>query len=55
MCGLQPRRRRQVAERVAEAEQASAQCAKFFEILEPPDASLPGMGVLSFEHLKTYP
>lgn len=43
------------AERVAEAERTSEQCAAFFEILEPPDPDLPDMGVLSFEHVKTYP
>jgi hypothetical protein len=42
------------ADRVASAEQSSHECREFFRILKAPDQSLPDMGVLSFEHLKTY-
>ena len=42
------------ADRVAEAEQASQECLEFFKIMEMPDENLPDMGVLSFEHVKTY-
>jgi hypothetical protein len=42
------------ADRVAEAEATSAHCAALFQLLQPPDPSLPDMGVLSFEHLRTY-
>jgi hypothetical protein len=27
---------------------------RFFGIMEPPDPNLPDMGVLAFEHVKTY-
>jgi len=42
------------ADRVAEIEQTSQECLDFFTIMEAPDPSLPDMGVLSFQHLKTY-
>jgi hypothetical protein len=42
------------ADRVAEAEATSEHCHALFQLLEPPDPSLPDMGVLSFEHMKTY-
>jgi hypothetical protein len=42
------------ADRVAEAEATSEHCAALFQLLQPPDPSLPDMGILSFEHLKTY-
>jgi hypothetical protein len=42
------------AERVVEAEATSEHCATFFQIMLPPDPNLPDMGVLSFEHVKTY-
>ena len=42
------------ADRVAELEATSEACHKFGSIMEAPDASLPDMGVLSFEHVKTY-
>ena len=42
------------ADRVAEAEAPSEHCLALFQILQPPDPSLPDMGVLSFEHVKTY-
>jgi hypothetical protein len=42
------------AERVAEAEATNEHCATLFQLLQPPDPSLPDMGVLSFEHLRTY-
>lgn len=45
---------REAAEQVAAAEQSSHQCHEFFRILKAPDGSLPDMGVLSFEPLKTY-
>jgi hypothetical protein len=42
------------AERVAAAEATSEHCLALFQLLQPPDPSLPDMGVLSFEHLRTY-
>lgn len=45
---------KEAADRVAATEQTSEQCLEFFKIMEPPDESLPDMGVLSFEHVKTY-
>jgi hypothetical protein len=45
---------KEAAERVAAAERTSEECRKFFEILQPPDAGSPDMGILSFEPLKTY-
>ena len=42
------------ADRVARIEETSQECLEFFEIMEAPDPSLPDMGVLSFEHVKTY-
>jgi hypothetical protein len=42
------------ADQVAVAEQTSEACLEFFQIMEPPDPTVPDMGVLSFEHLKTY-
>ena len=45
---------KEAADRVAEAEATSEHCLALFQILQPPDPSLPDMGVLSFEHIKTY-
>lgn len=45
---------KEAAERVAEAEATSEHCQALFQLLQPPDPSLPDMGVLSFEHVKTY-
>jgi hypothetical protein len=42
------------AGRVAEAEQTSQECLEFFKIMEMPDESLPDMGVLSFEPVRSY-
>jgi hypothetical protein len=42
------------AERVARAEATSEHCQALFQILQPPDPTVPDMGVLSFEHLRTY-
>jgi hypothetical protein len=42
------------AEKVAEAEQTSEECAAFGSIMEAADETLPDMGILSFEHIKTY-
>lgn len=42
------------ADRVAEAERTSQECLEFFKIMEMPDENLPDMGVLSFDHVKTY-
>ena len=42
------------ADRVAEAEATSEHCQALFELFQPPDPNLPDMGVLSFEHVKTY-
>jgi hypothetical protein len=40
--------------RVAEAEATSEHCQALFQLMLPPDPSLPDMGVLSFHHVKTY-
>ena len=40
--------------RVAEAEATSEHCQALFQLMVPPDPSLPDMGVLSFQHVKTY-
>lgn len=32
----------------------SQECLELFKIMKAPDESLPDMGVLSFEHVKTY-
>lgn len=42
------------AERVARIEETSQECLEFFKIMKTPDESRPDMGVLSFEHIKTY-
>jgi hypothetical protein len=42
------------ADRIVGIEQTSAECLEFFRIMKAPDESLPDMGVLSFEHIKTY-
>lgn len=42
------------ADRVARAEATSQECLEFFKIMEASDENLPDMGVLSFEHVKTY-
>jgi hypothetical protein len=42
------------ADRVAQAEATSELCHALFDIPQSPDPSLPGMGVLSFEPMKTY-
>jgi hypothetical protein len=42
------------ADRIAEAEATSPVCLEFFKIMKAPDPNLPDMGVLSFEHIKTY-
>ena len=42
------------ADKVMEAEASSPDCLEFFGVMEAPDESLPDMGVLSFEHVKTY-
>ena len=42
------------AERVARIEATSRECLEFFKIMKAPNQSLPDMGVLSFEHMKTY-
>lgn len=42
------------ADRVAQAEATSEHCLALFQLFDPPDPSLPNMGVLSFEHLRTY-
>jgi hypothetical protein len=45
---------KEAAERVAQAEATSEHCLALFQLFEPPDPSLADMGVLSFEHLRTY-
>ena len=42
------------ADRVARIEETSQECLEFFKIMKTPDESLPDMGILSFEHIKTY-
>jgi hypothetical protein len=42
------------ADRVAKLEETSAECLEFFKIMRAPEESLPDMGVLSFEHIKTF-
>jgi hypothetical protein len=42
------------ADRVVAAEASSEECLEYFEVMEAPDPSLPEMGVLSFQHVKTY-
>lgn len=42
------------AERVAQIETTSPECLEFFKIMKAPDETLPDMGILSFEHIKTY-
>ena len=42
------------ADRVAEAEATSEHCLALFQMVQPPDPNQPDMGVLSFEHVKTY-
>lgn len=42
------------ADLVLEAEATSQDCLEFFKIMQAPDENLPDMGVLSFEHVKTY-
>jgi hypothetical protein len=41
------------AARVVEAEATSQECIEYFKIMET-DESLPDMGILAFEHVKTY-
>ena len=42
------------ADRVAKAEATSVECMEFGKIMQMPDECLPDMGVLSFEHIRTY-
>jgi len=42
------------ADRAVEAEATSPVCQRFFQIMQPPDPSVPDAGVLSFEHVRTY-
>jgi hypothetical protein len=42
------------ADRVVAAEASSQECLEYFTVMEAPDPTLPDMGVLSFEHIKTY-
>jgi hypothetical protein len=42
------------ADRVVEAEKTSEACLDYFKIMEIPEDASPDMGVLSFEHVKTY-
>ena len=41
-------------QRVVEAEASSEHCQALFQLMAPPDPSLPDMGVLSYQHIKTY-
>jgi hypothetical protein len=40
--------------RVVEAEATSEHCQALFALMAPPDAGVPDMGLLRFQHLKTY-
>ena len=42
------------AERVVEAEKTSEACLDYFKIMAIPEDASPDMGVLGFEHVKTY-
>jgi hypothetical protein len=42
------------AERVATLDATSQECLDFFKIMELPDESLPDMGLLRFEHMKSF-
>jgi hypothetical protein len=42
------------ADRVVEIEATSDICLAYFKVMEAPDANLPDMGVLSFDHMRTY-
>jgi hypothetical protein len=42
------------AERIAGVEATSAECMEFFKIIQAPDETLTDMGILSFEHMRTY-
>jgi hypothetical protein len=45
---------KQDAERVAEAEATSEPFRALLQLFQAPDPNAPDMGVLSFEHLRTY-
>jgi hypothetical protein len=45
---------RVAADKLMEAEMTSPVCAEFFSLMEAPDPSLPDMGLLRFELVKTY-
>jgi hypothetical protein len=45
---------KEAADEVCQAEATSPECLEFFKIMKTSDASLPGMGILSFEHMKSY-
>ena len=45
---------KEYVDRVAQAEVTSEHCLALFQLFDPPDTCLPNMGVLSFEHLRTY-
>jgi hypothetical protein len=42
------------ADRVVEAEKTSEACLDYFKVMEIPEDTSPDMGVLGFEHVKTY-
>ena len=45
---------KEAAERVIEAELSSEACVDYFKIMQIPEDVPPDMGVLRFEHMKTY-
>ena len=45
---------KEAADGVIEAELASEACADYFKIMQIPEDMPPDMGVLRFEHMKTY-
>lgn len=45
---------KEAADRIAAAEESSREFGDFLGIMKAPDGNPPDMGVLSFEHLKTY-
>ncbi len=42
------------ADRVVEAEKTSDACLDYFKVMEISENASPDMGVLGFEHVKTY-
>lgn len=45
---------KEAADRVVEAELKSEACRDYFDVMKIPEDVSPDMGVLGFEHVKTY-